>query len=79
MRACGQERLDALHVAMETGFMQGGIAIPVRCINPRAVLQEQGEEGDVAPFRCRDERSCSLTVPGLDVGSAIEKGLGPGY
>lgn len=78
LRTRGKQGLDASNVRIEPGFMQRRIAFAVRCINPRAVVQQQGHERDVALSRCRNQRGRALGVSRFDVGSAIEQQFGPG-
>jgi len=71
----GQECVDAGRMALETGFVQGGVAIAVCRINPCPLFQEQDDEGEIAPSRCRNQGGGPTVVPAFDVCASIEKDL----
>ncbi len=73
--ASGQECVDAGWMALETGFVQGGIAIAVYRIDSCTLFQEQDDEGEIALSRCRNQGGGTPLVSAFDVCASIEKDL----
>lgn len=69
---CGEERFDAGQMALQAGFVQRGVSLPIAGVYFRALIQEQEDERKVAPCCRGDERRGSSGVAGFDIGSAVE-------
>ncbi len=75
--ARGKDGLHALNMPVETRFMQSGIAFVVGGLNVGPFVQQQSYHREVALFRCRDQRGCTLCIACFDVRPSFKQELGP--
>ncbi len=78
LRAGGKQRIDALWMTLEAGFVQGRVSLPVLGVYLRALFQEQGDERQVASCCRGDEGRGPSGVAGFDIGATVEQHPGPG-